>query len=86
MPVLITSYQVSPNLKIGPVMSQIMITDTAIIKAVGCPVFRAVAFAKRVNKEVDFVECRRPLILRYLLIAFNADIKYFGLCAESYIG
>ena len=35
VPVFITSCQVSLNLKIGPVMIQIMIVDTAIMKAIG---------------------------------------------------
>src|SRR5690242_6971163 len=55
VPVLITSCQVSLNWNTGPVTSQTRITPTASMKVAGLPVTRAVAFAKRVNCERDFV-------------------------------
>src|SRR5690349_9420221 len=55
VPVLITSCHVSLNWNSGPVTSQTRITPTATMKVAGLPVTRAVAFAKRVNCERDFV-------------------------------
>ncbi len=55
VPVLMTSCQVSLNRNNGPVTSQARITPTASTKAVGLPVTFAVAFARRVNRDRDFV-------------------------------
>jgi len=55
VPVLITSCQVSLNRNNGPVMSQSRITPTARLNVAGLPVTRAVAFANRVNRDLDFV-------------------------------
>ena len=55
VPVLITNYQVSLNLKIGPVRSQAATTTLASKNARGRPVTRAVAFANRANHDVGLV-------------------------------
>jgi hypothetical protein len=44
---LITSCQVSEKPNSGPVIAQTATTDTAVMKATGCPVAWAVALAKR---------------------------------------
>src|ERR1700704_4830580 len=55
VPVLMTSCQVSLNRNSGPVTSQARITPTARLKVAGLPVTRAVALARRVNRDRDFV-------------------------------
>jgi len=49
VPVLITSCQVSENLKIGPLAAQARTTSTQTRKACGLPVTRAVALANLAN-------------------------------------
>src|SRR5215831_10030631 len=50
-----TSCHVSLKPKTGPVPAQTTITVTAIRKATGRPVARAVHLAKRVNQDLDLV-------------------------------
>ena len=59
---------------IGPVRPHTTITDTANTKADGRPVARAVALAKRVNRDADFVGFigTYPSIVANLL-HFDAD-------------
>ncbi len=59
VPVLITSCQVSENLKIGPVMAHIIITSKAIINAAGLPVAFVTTFEnllKNFDKPLLFFE------------------------------
>jgi hypothetical protein len=55
VPVLTTSCQVSLNRNKGPVTSPRRITPTARLNVDGLPVTRAVAFARRVNRDPDLV-------------------------------
>src|SRR5687767_13659962 len=53
--VLMTSCQVSLNAKSGPVIAQMRITETAVMKVKGRPVACAVDFVNRVNQLRDRV-------------------------------
>src|SRR5689334_4887327 len=67
--VLITSCQVSLKLKIGPVMAQMMMIITALIKVIGRPVAREAHLAARVNQEK-----RLPLPSGAILPAFSTKM------------
>jgi hypothetical protein len=53
VPVLMTSCQVSLNLKIGPVTPQITMIEAAAMNAAGWPVARAVHLAKWENGDEE---------------------------------
>ena len=55
VPVLMTNCQVSLNLNIGPVTAQTAMIPAARMKAIGFPVARAAALAKRLNQEVRVI-------------------------------
>src|SRR5262245_5265058 len=74
VPVFTTSCQVSLQWKMGPVTAQTTMTASAIAKASGLPVVRAVHFEKRVNRDEDFAGVIAALLL-FLDAVFHAGAR-----------
>src|SRR5690349_18356626 len=74
--VLMTSCQVSLNLKIGPVMAQTTMMIMAIIKVMGLPAAREAALAVRVNQ--DWLLCLRLRAMFLLPIAERIRTQPLG--------